>query len=200
VAISIDTRHAEVAEAAILAGADIVNDVSGGNFDETMLQTVGKLGVPIILMHMRGTPETMQSLTLYDNVVNDVATTLLQLSIKAEQQHSIHRWMQIVDPGIGFAKDLRGNLLLLKNVASIRSMVQNLPILIGTSRKGFIGKITSVSQAVERDPGTLASCITAVCLDDNTVSITPKCNILRVHNVALCRQATLLMDAIRFVQ
>jgi dihydropteroate synthase len=165
-----------------------------------MLQNVGQLGVPMILMHMRGTPETMQTLTSYDNIVNDVAMTLVKQSDIAAQQNSIHRWMQIVDPGIGFAKDLRGNLLLLQNIASIRSQVQNLPILIGTSRKGFIGKITSIADAVELDPGTIGSCITALSLEDTCKSFTPTCNILRVHNVAHCRQATLVMDAIRNVQ
>jgi dihydropteroate synthase len=90
--------------------------------------------------------------------------------------------------------------LLLKNIANIRSMVQNLPILIGTSRKGFIGTLTSVSKAEERDPGTIASCIAALCLEDNSMSTTPKCSILRVHNVAQCRQGTLVMDAIRAAQ
>jgi dihydropteroate synthase len=176
-----------------------VNDVSGGTFDEAMLPTVGELGVSMILMHMRGTPETMQSLISYEDVVNDVAAALAhQSSIAAK--HSVHRWTQIVDPGIGFAKDLRGNLLLLKNVASIRSTVKDLPILIGTSRKGFIGKIAKVENANDRDPGTIASCIAALCLEDSIDSYRPKCSILRVHNVAQCRQAVLVMDAIRNVQ
>jgi dihydropteroate synthase len=201
VAISIDTRNADVARAAINAGADIVNDVSGGRYDTQMLPAIGELEVPMILMHMRGTPETMQTLTTYDNVVHDVAATILKQSNIAAEKHSIHRWQQIVDPGIGFAKDLRGNLLLLKHIAVIRSVVRSLPILIGTSRKGFIGTITNVSKADERDAGTIASCVTALCLEEtNASSQTSKpCNILRVHNVAQCRQATLVMDAIRNV-
>jgi dihydropteroate synthase len=197
VAISIDTRNAEVAVAAINAGADIVNDVSGGTYDRMMLKIVGQLEVPMILMHMRGTPETMQTLTTYGNVVNDVANTLLNQSNIASQKYSIHRWQQIVDPGIGFAKDLRGNLLLLKNIAIIRSVVRGLPILLGTSRKGFIGTLANISNAEERDPGTIASCVAALCLEDNTMPHTSKCNLLRVHNVAQCRQAALVMDAIR---
>jgi dihydropteroate synthase len=183
-----------------LAGADIVNDVSGGTFDETMLQTVGELGVPIILMHMRGTPETMQSHISYDDVVDEVATALVLQSNIAARQHSIHRWAQVVDPGIGFAKDVRGNLLLLKNIGRIRSKVDDLPILLGTSRKGFIGKITSIVQAEDRDPGTIASCVAALCLEASTNFCGPKSSILRVHNVAQCRQAVLIMDAIRNVQ
>jgi dihydropteroate synthase len=199
VVISIDTRNAEVALAAIHAGADIVNDVSGGTFDPKMLETVGQLEVPLILMHMRGTPETMQSLTTYNNVVDDVAITLLNQSNIASQHYSIHRWQQIVDPGIGFAKDLRGNLLLLQNISTIRSTLRGVPILIGTSRKGFIGKIANVSKADERDPGTIASCVAALCLEYPRTPTTSNCNILRVHNVAQCRQAAVVMDAIRYV-
>ena len=176
-----------------------MNDVSGGGFDENMLETVGELGVPMILMHMRGTPETMQSLTDYDDVVCDVSTTLLNQSTIAAREHAVHRWMQIVDPGIGFAKDLQGNLLLLKNIARIRSTVQELPILIGTSRKGFIGKISGVAQAENRDSGTIASFVAALCLEDRPGANNQRCSILRVHNVAECKQAALVMDAIRNV-
>jgi dihydropteroate synthase len=200
VVISIDTRHAAVAHAAIAAGADMVNDVSGGTFDDAMFSTVGALGVPMILMHMRGTPETMQSLTSYQDIVVDVGTSLKYQSDTAAKEHSIHKWMQIVDPGIGFAKDLRGNLLLLQNIAALRRIVEDLPVLIGTSRKGFLGTITSVPLAEDRDPGTLSSCITALCLENHgSVSETAPCSILRVHNVAPCRQAVAVMDAIRNV-
>lgn len=180
-----------------------MNDVSGGTFDEAMLRTVGELGVPMIIMHMRGTPETMQSLTAYDDVVSDVAETLLRQSILAAEEHAVHRWTQIVDPGIGFAKDLRGNLLLLKHVARIRSTVGGLPILIGTSRKGFIGKISGAAQAEDRDAGTIASCVAALCLEDQPpggADNHQRCSILRVHNVAECKQAARVMDAIRGVR
>ena len=112
--ISSDTRHAAVARAAVEAGADIVNDVSGGTFDDDMFATVAELGVPIILMHMRGTPETMQSMTEYEDVVAEVVVALLGRSRQAEKA-GIPRWMQVLDPGIGCAKHLRGNLLLLKH-------------------------------------------------------------------------------------
>jgi dihydropteroate synthase len=177
-----------------------VNDVSGGTFDEKMLQTVGELGVPMILMHTRGTPQTMQSLTDYDDVVSDVAAALLHESTIAAKEHSIHRWIQVVDPGIGFAKDLRGNLLLLKNIARIRSMVEDLPVLIGTSRKRFLGEITSVAKAKDRDAGTIASCVAALCLEDHRNADNQQCSILRVHDVAGCKQAAMVMDAIRKVR
>ena len=192
VPISIDTRHSVVARAAVEAGADIINDVSGGSFDPEMLSTVADLGVPIVLMHMRGTPETMEILTDYDDVVEDVTKALLERSSEAERE-GIPRWLQVLDPGIGFAKDLQGNLQLLKNLSAIRSMLGGAPILLGTSRKGFIGKITGEKIAEERDYGTVASCIAAICLNDGLDS----CNILRVHNVKGSKQAAMVMDAIR---
>lgn len=190
--ISIDTRHAAVAEAAIEAGADIVNDVSGGTFDPQMLPTVAKLRVPIILMHMRGTPESMQTLTEYDDVVDDVVAALSERS-RAAEEAGIPRWLQVMDPGIGFAKNQEGNLLLLKNLAKIRKELEDLPILLGTSRKGFIGKITGVTKAEDRDYGTVGSSIAALCLGDGPIG----CNILRVHNVKASKDAAVVMDAIQ---
>lgn len=195
VPISIDTRHAAVAKEAILAGADIVNDVSGGMFDQDMLATVGELGVPMIIMHMRGTPETMQSLTEYKDVVNEVANQLLQQSELAAENHGLFQWMQVLDPGIGFAKDLHGNLELLRNLSVIRRKCHNLPLLIGTSRKGFLGKIAGVEVAAERDSATIASCVTASSLDQEYRSTGI---IWRVHNVKQCKQAADVMDALLF--
>ena len=192
VPISIDTRHAAVARAAIKAGADIVNDISGGDFDPQMLSTVAELGVPVILMHMRGTPESMQKMTEYDDVVQEVVDSLLERSRNAENA-GIPRWMQVLDPGIGFAKTLNGNLLLLKSLSTIRSALGDMPILLGTSRKGFIGKITGESIAEERDYGSAASCVAALCLGSSHGG----CNIIRVHNVKGMKQASMLMDAIR---
>lgn len=191
VPISIDTRHAEVARAAVETGADIVNDVSGGTFDPQMLATVAELRVPVILMHMRGTPETMQELTEYDDVVSDVASALLERS-RAAELAGIPRWMQILDPGIGFAKDMRGNLLLLQKMSHLRSCLGDIPLLLGTSRKGFIGKIAYETKPEARDFGTVASCVAALCLGDGA----PRCNLLRVHNVKGMKQATMVMDAI----
>jgi len=190
--LSIDTRHAKVARAAIEAGADIVNDISGGLHDPKMLETVAELGVPVILMHMRGTPRTMQSMTEYDDVVKDVSNKL-QERIRAAEKAGIPRWLQVADPGIGFAKDLAGNLLLLKNLKKIRSMVNDVPILIGTSRKGFIGKLTGTDQADQRDFGTVASMVGPLCLEGGELT----CTILRVHNVEAARQATKIMDALK---
>lgn len=196
VPISIDTRHSQVARAAVEAGADIVNDVSGGTFDPLMLKTLAELQVPMILMHMRGTPETMQSMTDYDDVVSNVASALLERS-RAAEHAGIPRWMQVLDPGIGFAKDLKGNLLLLKNMASMRKLLGDCPILLGTSRKGFIGKVTDTTEPKDRDFGTVASCVAALCLGDNKDD---GCNILRVHNVKAMKQGAMIMDAVKLAK
>lgn len=190
--ISIDTRRALVAATAIRAGADIVNDVSGGTFDPSMLKTVADLSVPIVLMHMRGTPQTMQGMAQYTDVVLEVAASLRERSQTA-QAVGINRWLQIADPGIGFAKDTDGNLALLRNLGRIRSNVGNLPLLLGTSRKGFLGRLTGTPNPVDRDWSTVSSCITALCLDDHEKA----CNIVRVHNVEAMIHATKVMDAIR---
>lgn len=189
--LSIDTRRAVVAKAAVAAGCDIVNDVSGGGYDSEMLSTVAALGVPMILMHMRGTPETMSTLTQYGNVVTEVADELVQISARAERA-GIPRWLQIVDPGIGFAKDVAGNLALLRNVHEFRSATQDLPLLLGTSRKGFLGTLTGINTAADRDYATVASCVTALCLEHG---ISP--TILRVHNPSAMVQAVKVMGAIR---
>jgi len=198
--ISIDTRHAVVAKAAVDAGADIVNDVSGGMFDQDMLSTVAHLRVPMVLMHMRGTPETMQVYASdYSDkgVVHDVTQALRERCAAAEAA-GIPRWMQIVDPGIGFAKDLQGNLSLLKNLNTIRSSMgmASTPILLGTSRKGFIGKLTGIDNPEERDFGSVASSVAAICLgkDSEVINV---CNILRVHNVKGTKEAALVVDGIR---
>jgi dihydropteroate synthase len=195
--ISIDTRHALVARAAIEAGADIVNDVSGGMFDPTMFSTIAALGphVPMVIMHMRGTPETMQDWTAYHDLLPEVGNELSRQCDLAEQ-NGIRRWSQIVDPGIGFAKDMDGNLTLLRNMGSFRRSLGNRPVLLGTSRKGFIGKLTGVMTAQERDPGTIASCVAALCLEEQCRNPLFAANILRVHNVRDCKQGVQVMDAI----
>lgn len=191
VPISIDTRHATVANAAIEAGADIVNDVSGGTYDEGMFETVGKLQVPMIIMHMRGTPETMQSMTQYDDVVSEVSCALMKQSEMAEKAF-IPRWLQVLDPGIGFAKDLEQNLSLMKDSSKMRMMVNNIPLLLGPSRKGFIGKIAGEAIAENRDFGTLASCL--ACLTDVNGDLSS--TILRVHNVKGIKQGIQVMEMI----
>ncbi|KAL9189679.1 hypothetical protein ACHAXT_009354 [Thalassiosira profunda] len=198
VPISIDTRHSAVARAAIEAGADIVNDVSGGTHDREMLSCVASLGVPMIIMHMRGSPKTMQSLTNYTDengegaVVSVVAREMMQRSDAAEAA-GIPRWLQVLDPGIGFAKDLEGNLALLAGADELRRSCDNLPFLFGPSRKGFIGKIAGEDNPEERDFGTTAACLAAIKGSGGR----DVCNMLRVHNVKAIKQAVLVSDAIQ---
>jgi len=188
VPISIDTRHALVAKAAVQAGADIVNDVSGGRFDLQMLPTVSQLQVPIVLMHSRGTPETMQSMVDYDDIVIDVASSLMECSLAAENA-GISRWLQILDPGIGFAKNIDQNLSLLKHSPKLRSLTTNIPFLFGASRKGFIGKISGESRPEERDFGTVTACVFGVGWKQVPT-------VVRVHNVKGLKQAMMVMDSI----
>ena len=211
VPISIATRHSTVAKAAIMAGADIVNDVSGGTHDGDMLSCVASLGVPMIIMHMRGNPRTMQSLTNYssssssdnngrdddddDGVVSGVARELMQRSTAAELA-GIPRWLQVVDPGIGFAKDMNGNLSLLRSVDALRQSCDNLPLLFGPSRKGFIGNITGETNPKERDYGTIAACLASIQRSKNDCGGNT-CNVLRVHNVKAVKQAVLVYEAIQ---
>ena len=153
-------------------------------------------------MHMRGTPETMQTYANdYTSIVEDVTHALLQRCAAAEAA-GIPRWMQIVDPGIGFAKDLTGNLSLLKHLNTLRVNMgmASTPILLGTSRKGFIGKLTGAANAEDRDFGSVASCVAGMCLGSDNSSngeLNEACTILRVHNVKGMKDAALVMDAIR---
>jgi len=205
VAISVDTRHSEVARAAVEAGADMVNDVSGGTHDPDMLPTVARLGVPMVIMHMRGNPKTMQSLTNYENdddgagggvLVEAVARELVRRSAAAEAA-GVPRWLQVVDPGIGFAKDVDGNLALLNGADALRRRCGDLPILFGPSRKGFIGKVAGEADPEERDWGTAAACLACLRDDRNGRDDGEACTMFRVHNVKAVKQAVLVYEAIR---
>lgn len=189
VAISVDTFYARVAEEAIAAGADIINDITAGEGDPQMLATAARLQKTIILMHMRGTPKTMTKLTRYpDGVVNGVGQELLQ-RVKAAKAAGILPWRIILDPGIGFAKTQEQNLELLRRHDELRMYkdLEGFPWLVGTSRKGFIGKITKVQNAHERVWGTAAAV---------TASIKGGADIVRVHDVAEMAQVAKMADAI----
>lgn len=148
-------------------------------------------------MHMRGTPETMQQMTNYDNVVKDVSSTLMDLSKKAEEA-GIPRWLQVLDPGIGFAKDLEHNLSLLKHNKDMREILNvDCPLLLGPSRKGFIGKITGETEAENRDYGTLAACLTGLTYHDMDGKQQFAPTILRVHNVKDIKQGVQIFEAIK---
>ncbi len=182
--ISIDTTVAEVAAAAIKVGADIVNDISGATFDDNMLAIVANLDATIILMHSRGTPKTMQQMTAYQDLIEEIYQFLEQ-RIKAAIIAGINSEKIIIDLGIGFAKTHQQNIDLLKNIARFKNL--SLPILIGTSRKSFIGQIINNTNPKERIWGTAATCCAAIANGTD---------ILRIHDVAemydVCRTADVL--------
>ncbi|KAI4257020.1 MAG: hypothetical protein L6R42_005905 [Xanthoria sp. 1 TBL-2021] len=151
--LSIDTYHSSVARACIEAGADIINDISGGLMDPEMFPTIAELGCTYILMHMRGNPETMNSLTSYpDGVINGIATELNERVQKA-MEAGIRRWRIILDPGIGFAKTGPQNLEVMRKLPELRERegLKGLPWCVGVSRKRFIGKITGVPRGAGRE-------------------------------------------------
>lgn len=190
VAISVDTFLPGVAKEALAAGADIINDISGGTLSGgEMLSVVAEARKTIVLMHMRGGPLTMNSLAVYPRgVVDEVAEELLDRVREAEKA-GIPRWRIILDPGIGFAKLTRHNLLLLRNLDKLRATpgLAGLPWVFGTSRKKFIGTITGVNEAAERVMGTAATV---------TASIAGGADIVRVHDVAEMAQVARMSDAI----
>ncbi|MEG4024752.1 dihydropteroate synthase [Microcoleus sp. S13C4] len=184
VPISVDTTRAQVAKAAVEAGADIINDISGATFDSEMLSTVAKLKVPIILMHIRGTPQTMQKLTDYSDLIGEIRE-FLESRIAAAVAAGVDKSQIIIDPGIGFAKTYSQNLEILRELPKFRSL--NCPILVGVSRKSFIGHILNQPEAKQRVWGTAAAC---------TGAIANLADILRVHDVKEMYDVCLVADAI----
>ncbi len=153
VPISIDTTKAEVAEAALSAGADMINDVSALGRDPQMRPLAARARVPVILMHMRGEPRTMQQLATYDDVVDDVARELHR-SVEEAVRAGVEPDQILIDPGIGFAKTADHNLEILARCAELRSIA---PVVIGASRKAFIGHLTGRAAGPERMVGSLAA-------------------------------------------
>lgn len=179
--ISIDTFRASVAEAAVKAGANLINDISGGARDPKMLKTMAECNVPVCLMHMRGDAQTMMSKenTKYENddVVDDVSH-VLHLLVQRAIAAGVHRWNIIVDPGVGFAKTADQDFELLRHLKDMSqgqdSLLRGLPSLVGISRKKFIGSITGVDEAEKRTFGTAGA--VAACVAGGA-------NIMRVHDV-----------------
>ncbi|MGI3168725.1 dihydropteroate synthase [Pseudooceanicola sp. C21-150M6] len=178
--ISIDTRKAAVAEAALDAGADMVNDVSALAYDPEMAALVAERGVPVCLMHSRRTPADMQSAAVYEDTLAEV---LAELSARAgeAQAAGIAASRIIVDPGIGFAKTLVHNLELLRGLTALHDL--GYPVLLGASRKRFIGTIGGAEEAAARMPGSLAVALQGVAQG---------MQILRVHDAAETAQAVRL--------
>jgi dihydropteroate synthase len=190
VPLSVDTTKASVAEAALDAGATIVNDVSGGRADPAMLALAARRGCGLVLMHMRGTPRDMQRDPRYDEVVGDVLEELRERAAAAAAAgvDPARLW---VDPGIGFGKTLEHNLALLRRLGELRSL--GLPLYVGVSRKSFIGRINAAAgrggeAAGERLGGTAAAV---------TACVLAGAELLRVHDVAACGEAARVAWALR---
>ena len=185
VPISIDTYKAQVARAALDAGADIVNDISALRFDSAMTSVIAEEKVPVILMHMQGTPRTMQAEPRYQDVVREVRDFLAAQLYEALDA-GVAPQAIVIDPGIGFGKNLEHNLQLLRGLPALAALGQ--PLLVGVSRKAFIGKILNL-EPDQRLEGSLAAAVAAVLAG---------ANILRVHDVAESAKAARIADAIRF--
>ncbi|PLX49653.1 MAG: dihydropteroate synthase [Desulfobulbaceae bacterium] len=182
--ISIDTNKADVARLALLEGADIINDISAFRFDPAMLPLAVESEAPVIIMHMQGTPGTMQANPRYNNVVEDIKAELAAWMSTA-QAHGLRRDKIIIDPGVGFGKTVDHNLAILKHAHSFTDL--GCPVLIGHSRKRFIGTLLDEEVAKNRDFGTAV--ISALCVRSGVA-------ILRVHDVRKTVQAVKLAQAI----
>ena len=182
--ISIDTTKALVAEHAIEVGADIINDVSGFSFDNNMIETVARFNVPVIIMHMKGKPQNMQFNPEYKDVINEILD-FFKKKIKIAIQSGINRRMIILDPGIGFGKTVEHNFELLSRLNEFN--VLELPIMIGPSRKSFIG-ITLDLPPEDRIEGTAAA-VSAGVMNGATI--------VRVHDVKSMKRVVKIIDKIR---
>lgn len=187
--ISVDTVKANVAREAIAVGADMINDVSAGRFDPEMLPLVGQLQVPIFLMHMQGEPRTMQTNPQYRDVVQDIYQFLTD-AISIAKAWGIPKQSIAIDPGIGFGKTLEHNLELLKNLRAFKTI--KAPLLLGVSRKSFIGKLCDRMDDPSHEPsdrlfGTIAAC--SACIAGGA-------DILRVHDPKEIADACRVSDAI----
>jgi dihydropteroate synthase len=181
--ISIDTRKAQVMREAVAAGADLINDVSALMHDPLALETAAELGVPLVLMHAQGDPRTMQDNPVYDDVVLDVFD-FLEARVEACVRAGIPRDHLLLDPGIGFGKTLAHNLALMSGLSIFHGL--GLPVLVGASRKRFIGTLTGVEEAGARVHGSVGAALAAVAQG---------CQIVRVHDVAATRAALTIFQS-----
>ncbi|HEV7589185.1 MAG TPA: dihydropteroate synthase [Longimicrobium sp.] len=184
VAVSVDTRKAAVARAALAEGADAINDVSA-LADPEMASTVAASGAGLVLMHMRGTPETMQTLTDYRDVAEEVAAEL-EPALRRAAEAGIEAERIVVDPGIGFAKTAEQNLELIARLDVLGERLGR-PVLLGASRKAFVGALLGGAPTAERDAGTVGACVAGLARG---------ARIFRVHEVRAARQALDVADAI----
>ncbi len=182
--ISIDTFNSEVAHEALSNGANWINDVTGGRRDEEILDVVSEFNCPFVITHSRGNSVNMNKLTIYDNFLVDIIHSLESLTKKAINK-KVSKDKIIWDPGIGFSKDTKQNLEILRNIDFFKKF--EFPLLIGASRKRFIGEILNEPNPKERDIGTLA--ISCLCSQQNI-------HLVRVHNVKINYQVLKVADQI----
>jgi len=183
--ISIDTYKAKVAKAAIEAGAKIVNDISALRFDSNMVKVIADYQAAVILMHMKGTPKDMQINPFYKNVIKEVYEFLFE-RIEFALSQGINLKQIAIDPGIGFGKRLNDNLILIKHIAYFKNLGR--PVLLGPSRKSFIGQVLGIEQPNKRDIGTLGVV---------AYSVLNGVDILRVHAIKETRQVIDIINAIK---
>ena len=181
--ISVDTRHSDTMQKSIELGADIINDISALTHDAHSVGVVSKAQVPVILMHMKGTPETMQGKPKYEDVVEEIYD-YLKARIDACEKRSIARHNIIIDPGIGFGKTLEDNLKILKNLDKFQNL--GAAVLLGASRKSFIEKICFETPVDQRLAGSIAAAIKG---------LQQGVQIFRVHDVAETKQAFTVWQA-----
>jgi dihydropteroate synthase len=182
--ISIDTVKAEVAEKALQAGADIINDISSLRFDPGMVRVAARSGAPLILMHMLGTPETMQVNPVYQSVISEIIA-FLEERMGYAVENGVERSRIIVDPGIGFGKTPAHNLKIIRDLDSFTCMDR--PILLAASRKRFLGALTGRSE-MGRELATAVADSFGICAG---------AHMIRVHDVAFHREAAMVADALR---
>jgi dihydropteroate synthase len=182
--ISIDTKKSRVARHAIDAGAEIINDISALNGDRDMAKTVKESRAAVVLMHMRGKPGNMQKGSLsYDDLMGDI-TNYLKINCEKAIKAGVEKDRIVIDPGIGFGKTVEDNYRIIKNLSDLKTL--GMPIMIGTSRKSFIGRITG-GEPSERMEGTAATVAAAIMNG---------CHIIRVHDVAAMKKVAAVTDAI----
>jgi dihydropteroate synthase len=182
--VSVDTRHAQTMINAIEAGARIINDVTALSGDPDSLKVAARYDLPVILMHMKGVPKTMQDFAHYNNVMDEIIDYLAERIIVCEK-NGIAKDRIIADPGIGFAKNLDHNLEVIRNVSQMHRL--DVPVLIGLSRKRFINELCGVPDPLDRDLVTVIATLQTVLQG---------AQIVRVHNVAAMRQGLIMQDAI----
>jgi dihydropteroate synthase len=187
VPISIDTTKAAVARAALAAGAEIINDISGLRFEPAIADEAAQADAGLLLMHSRGTPKDMQQIPFAEDIFADVIDGL-HFSISIAEQHGVARESIAIDPGIGFGKSVEQNLELIAKLDQLAREFSDLPIVIGTSRKSFLGKLLDGAPADKRLSGTIATVV---------ASVLNGAHIVRVHDVKPAVEAVRVADAIR---